>query len=201
MLFINLYPEEILNSDINLISGPAPSTNLSAVKLLIWLCRKVKGNIVEIGTHAGYTTAFLSKYNPDKYIYTIDYLDPSVMCKEQSGESPGEGWGKRCRDLKNVLMIQRNSRTLDYGMFVNPALVFIDGDHSYEGVKEDTELALEGLRNSKSEPPKIIVWHDWILSVNEKVPWYLVGEYVNKEIAPKMDVIAFELGTAYTILT
>jgi hypothetical protein len=36
-------------------------------------------------------------------------------------------------------------------------LIFIDGDHSYNGVKNDTKIAFELLRDEQA----IIVWHDY----------------------------------------
>src|SRR5436190_9662940 len=56
------------------------------------------------------------------------------------------GWGDRhlatskyfSRDLKNVVHIGHDSRTFDYTPYVGTCdLVFIDGDHSYDGGRSD----------------------------------------------------------------
>lgn len=60
--------------------------------------------------------------------------------------------------LVNVKHIQANSQTFDYAALNQKFdLVFVDGDHHYESVKNDTANAFSVLKNSNS----IIVWHDY----------------------------------------
>lgn len=62
------------------------------------------------------------------------------------------------KKLSNVRHVEHNSQTLDFRPYHGKFdLVFIDGDHSYEGVKIDTENAFKLLKNDKS----VIVWHDY----------------------------------------
>jgi predicted O-methyltransferase YrrM len=61
------------------------------------------------------------------------------------------------KDLKNVHHLQGNSQTFDYSSIGKFDLIFIDGDHHYESVKNDTANAFSLLKN----PNSIIVWHDY----------------------------------------
>lgn len=71
------------------------------------------------------------------------------------------------RGIANVRFIEHNSRTFDYSQF-GPYfdLVFIDGDHSPEAVRDDTRAAFSVLRNENS----MVVWHDYGLTP-ETVNW------------------------------
>jgi hypothetical protein len=201
MLLIHPYPEEILNSDVELLKEVHTSTPLIDVKVLIWLSKQISGNILEIGTQFGHTTCLLAKYNPNKHIYTVDCPDPVVMHKDQRIDWPGTERGKWCKNARNVSMIQCDSKTLNYETFTNLAMVYIDGDHTYNGAKADSELALEGLKKSNAPPPKIIAWHDFIYSLSDNEPWHLITKYIKNEIATKMDVISFEKSlVCYTVL-
>lgn len=62
------------------------------------------------------------------------------------------------RNLPNVQCIGHESQTFDFSSFDNGFdLIFIDGDHTYEGIKTDTQNAFRVLRDKKS----VIVWHDY----------------------------------------
>lgn len=50
-------------------------------------------------------------------------------------------------------------------------LVFVDGDHSYDGVRCDTEHAFRLLRNERS----VIVWHDYMRTSEDDVLWGVVA--------------------------
>lgn len=61
------------------------------------------------------------------------------------------------KDLKNVMHIQANSQIFDYNSLHQKFdLIFVDGDHHYESVKNDTSNVFKLLKNEDS----IIVWHD-----------------------------------------
>ena len=75
------------------------------------------------------------------------------------------------KDLKNVTHIGHNSLTFDFSSFMKKMdLVFVDGDHSYEGVKLDTQNAFKLLRNHSST----IVWHDYTFNT-ETVRWTILA--------------------------
>jgi hypothetical protein len=75
------------------------------------------------------------------------------------------------KNLKNVLHIGHNSHTYDFSELKGTCdLVFVDGDHSYEGVKLDTENVFKLLRDERS----VIVWHDYGISP-ETVRWSVLA--------------------------
>ena len=70
-------------------------------------------------------------------------------------------------ELENVRHIEHNSRTFDFSEFENRFdLVFVDGDHSQEGVAIDTKNVFQLLKDDQSA----IVWHDYGFTP-ERVNW------------------------------
>jgi predicted O-methyltransferase YrrM len=86
------------------------------------------------------------------------------------------GWNERyvatarffSHGLKNVRHIGHDSRSFDYGPYLGTCdLVFIDGDHSYDGVRSDTAHAFRLLRDDRS----VIVWHDYMRTPEIGILW------------------------------
>jgi hypothetical protein len=62
------------------------------------------------------------------------------------------------KQLPNLKVIGHNSLTFDFSSLGKKFdLIFVDGDHSFEGVMSDTQNAFKLLKNENS----IIVWHDF----------------------------------------
>ena len=88
-------------------------------------------------------------------------------------------WGKRAakvtrmftRDCKNILHIESDSQKFDFNSLnLKFDVIFIDGDHSYQGVYNDTKKVYPLLRDEKS----IILWHDCGQSY-EKPNWEVLS--------------------------
>ena len=93
---------------------------------------------------------------PAAEMLEIGYSESAVACE-----------GFFTREVTNVRFIKHNSKTFDFSQFGRYFdLVFIDGDHSTEGVKADTRGALSVLRDENS----VIVWHDYGITT-EMVNW------------------------------
>jgi precorrin-6B methylase 2 len=135
------------------------------------------GNIAEIGAHKGDTTILMATNFPNKTIYAIDYTGGITMSKDQQHEKPLI-IAERATHMPNVTIIDHNSRTLDFNKLNNVTTFFIDGDHSYEGVKSDTENAIKYL---KSHNGGYILMHDYRL--DNKYPWMGVRKYVDEELS------------------
>lgn len=86
--------------------------------------------------------------------------------------------------MPNVRTLAVRSADLDYAQLDNVSLVFIDGDHTYEGVKLDSQKALAHLRQSTA-PDRFIVWHDY--TPNPHV-WLGVGAYLHWDLWNKLDI-------------
>lgn len=75
------------------------------------------------------------------------------------------GWGENYAKnnglfLGNVPRLKRighDSATFDFSTLGKFDMIFVDGDHSYEGVRKDTQNAFSLLRDEHS----VIVWHDY----------------------------------------
>ena len=62
------------------------------------------------------------------------------------------------KEQKNILSVHANSLYFDFSTLNQKFdFIFVDGDHSYEGVKSDTRKVYELLKDDNS----IIVWHDY----------------------------------------
>ena len=59
--------------------------------------------------------------------------------------------------VPRLTRIAHDSATLDFSTLGKFDMIFVDGDHSYEGVRKDTQNSFSLLRDEKS----IIVWHDY----------------------------------------
>lgn len=109
--------------------------------------------IFEFGTYRGQTTCGLAAVCRDAQIYTLNLppeADPryAPFIGMYIGKSP---------DRDRITQIFCDSTTFDTTPYRGAMdYIFIDGDHSYEGVKNDTEKAIELLK-----PGGVIVWHDY----------------------------------------
>jgi predicted O-methyltransferase YrrM len=164
--------EEIAGTPIpEIINNEFEDGNISGYELEC-ICKIVKkfnpAAIFEIGTFNGRTSLNMAANTSEETkIYTLD-LPPDEISKTRlrikSGEKKfidKEISGIRfsgTRYEKKITQIYADSAKYDYSRFINAMdLVFIDGSHSYEYVVNDTNIALQLLRNGKG----IIIWHDY----------------------------------------
>ncbi len=128
------------------------------------LCRLVKRKnpkvIFEIGTFEGNTTLHLA-LNSDAEVYTLD-LPPDdhhpvwnagldVYPNQPGNRFQGTPFAQKIHSLLG------DSTKFDYSPWQAKAdLVFVDGCHHYEFVKQDSQTALKLLA-----PSGIIMWHDY----------------------------------------
>ena len=153
------------------------------IDTLIGLARQTDHCIVEVGTQYGHTCLELARAFPNRHIITIDNSKAPTMCDGQMEEKlPIREIGHLVRGLPNVLQADCDSAhflcgTLKIGM------VLIDGDHSYAGVKRDTEHWMQYFRtHSSGGMPRFIAWHD---AHEDRPAWIGVLEYLTKEITPR----------------
>lgn len=123
---------------------------------------------LEIGTNRGRTSWTVARNNPDLHVYTLD-----VPLSASSGDvelelgsddhhffRPGEACGEAFRDTpeaQRITQLWGDSATFDFSPYAGAVdLVYVDGGHSYDYVKSDTENALALL-----SPGGTIVWDDY----------------------------------------
>jgi Methyltransferase domain len=154
-------------------------TSAHETRILCWLAQRVPGNIIELGCNKGLTTRELALSNPTKMIYAVDCFLKKGFYDWQSAERPAaDDFCVFARDLPNVTVIHADSGKLNYNAFVDPSFFFIDGDHTFGGVKADTECILQyALQRGQAS----IVWHDYY----EGGPaWLGVKSYVDSLSIP-----------------
>jgi predicted O-methyltransferase YrrM len=130
--------------------------------------------IFEFGTYKGVSTTQLALSLPDDgMVYTLDLPEahpaynlaiPKAEERQIAAET-GKGILIPQELRHKVIFLRSDSATFDTSPYLGSMdLVFVDGAHSYEYVKNDTEKGLEMLR-----PGGIIVWHDCTLNHPEVV--------------------------------
>lgn len=151
--------EEICLSELSPIDG-----NVSVLELVIIakLVRKHRPRAMfEIGTFDGRTALNMAlNSSEDARVYTLDLPEaqqasmgivPSDVKYLNNGSS-----GVRCLGSSKVTRLYGDSATFDYSSYQGAIdMAFIDGAHSYEYVKSDTEAVLRMMR-----PGGFILWHD-----------------------------------------
>lgn len=149
-------------------------TSAREVKFLCWLAQGTEGNVVEIGCNKGLTTRDLALTNPTKFVYAVDYFVRRQDHDWQICERPSaEELCVYARHLRNVVVLHADSAQLNYEALVDVDLIFIDGDHTFEGVRADTECALRFL---SERGHGTVVWHDYYETGPD---WVGVKRYVD----------------------
>lgn len=121
-------------------------------------------NVFEFGTFTGASTLAIAANSPsDVKIHTLD-IPPEDRKSHRTGvgsDIPFEfEIGQAFRGTKwesNIQILTADARKLDVSDFKQSMdLVFVDADHTYSFVKNDTEKALQMLK-----PGGVILWHDY----------------------------------------
>jgi len=114
--------------------------------------------IIEIGVYKGQTSRKLRSFWSNAKLYLVDPFgqfipkDGSRMYRENTEVD----WEQIHKDIRaefngpNDLVFRCTSEDFFYcrGEYFKPDIIFIDGDHSYEGVKRDIELSLPYCHNT-----------------------------------------------------
>lgn len=160
--------------------------------IILRLAALSEGDIVEIGCNRGVTTKALAVSNPRRLVIGIDYSGPTTMLKQQMDQPAAGDIGEAARHLQNVAVLDINSRSLSYEhpALRNAGFIFIDGDHSYDGVEADTAKAIEHL--DKGTGRRALVWHDYTSEGNPEghPDWVAVGRYIRAHLSSR-DIVHF----------
>lgn len=150
-LFPGIENESVPIGVINEQTGHTNKTDMLYVSAVAKHVRAEK--MFEFGTYMGRTTLYLAHNNPKGQVYTLNLppeRDPryapfmGVLFKGQEEE-------------KRITQLHTDSREFDTTPYRQQFdFIFVDGDHSYELVKNDTQKAFELLK-----PGGTIMWHDY----------------------------------------
>jgi predicted O-methyltransferase YrrM len=134
--------------------------------------------LFEFGTYDGNTTLQLALNGPDDAIvYTIDLppdnLSPRLRLDPGDRIFMGRATvGQRFKGIaaeRKIHQVLSDSAAYDYSFLEGKVdFVFVDGAHSYEYLKNDTQHALTMLA-----PKGLIVWHDYLV-------WNDVTDFLNR---------------------
>ena len=136
-------------------------TNNNTLVLLCSLAKAGFSPVVEFGTFTG-RTAYNLALNTSDRIYTVDI--------ERNVDAASNVWGMGYPDYRageaflgesevkdRIELITGDSRSLDFShLYGKMGMVIVDGGHSYEVAKSDTQNALRLIR-----PGGIIIWDDY----------------------------------------
>jgi predicted O-methyltransferase YrrM len=140
----------------------------SDIVSLCLLCRRIRPQVIfEIGTLNGYT-AYHFALNSDARVYTLDLPKDNGAGVQLRTTAMDDAHINASRSMKEycftgttvegrVHTLFGDSATFDFSPYhAEVDLFFIDGAHSYEYVRADTENALKCVR-----PGGVIAWHDY----------------------------------------
>lgn len=137
-----------------------------AVALLSIVVAEQPRTIVEIGTFMGHTARAMAENVPGATVHTID-LPPDFSAETETKTAiPKDDYhliakrqvGREFKGTefeKSIVQHFGDTAQLDFQQFGRPSFFFIDGSHTYEYCKNDSEKCLE-----IAAPGSTFLWHD-----------------------------------------
>jgi len=178
MIVNNIYREEIRDTSYYPSDVPIGQYNWEFEHLLLILEGKKINQMMEIGTHSGGSLRQFAKvFRNGTRILALD--DQHINADKY------DSWNSKIKYIKadsTDKNIQKKIKD-EWGYF---DFIFIDGDHSYEGVKSDWEFAL-------TLYPKIVALHDItahpnrdVLRLWRKIQWkgFVTQELIGDAVYP-----------------
>jgi predicted O-methyltransferase YrrM len=148
-------------------------TIFSECELLYNLAKQSKGDIVEIGSWVGKSTAFLAFGTNDGENKNVYAIDPHIYGTKERFLNNLKFLIQNGLSEKTIIPIAMSSEeAINSSQGFNEidiGLIFIDGDHTYEGVKKDFDLWFNKLAINGH-----IAFHD--------SDWVAVDNFLKKEV-------------------
>ncbi|MDE2028478.1 MAG: class I SAM-dependent methyltransferase, partial [Candidatus Omnitrophica bacterium] len=181
--FFKQLSSHLIFAQSNLLNRDFKVTRSMETHFLATLVKELKpATIFEIGTYNGFTALHLAVNSPDHCrVYTLD-LPPDynaeqmrnvsyddMLVIELSQRTVHQRFYKDHALACKITELYGDSFTFDFsGYYGKIDIVFIDGNHSSEYVKKDTENAFKMLSERG-----VIVWHDFDYIIHKDVFSYL----------------------------
>lgn len=176
--------------------------------------------VINIGAGAGTSGLAILEARPDVTLVTVDITDASspfgcleaerdVISRAGMGYEFGHRWFQyHGRSVDFLRALQQSTsvraRPSDFELWDGAGMIFIDGDHSYEGCKEDIILSLPLIMGGG-----ILAVHDYDKGIITPTPdgphpkvWEGVNQAVDELLVPRFkligrvdSLIAFDVGS------
>jgi hypothetical protein len=191
--FLSLFPnfKETIYP-FSFLEGGSMITDLSLLKGMV----KKQDNCTyfEIGTWRGESVSNVA--DSAKQCYTLNLTDEDLKKLGCNEEYVGQQ-AFYSKNIKNIEHLKGNSFDFDFlPYFKKCDVVFVDGNHEYESVLNDTKIAFKLLKDDNS----VIIWHDYANTPAE-IRWdVLKGIYdgTPKDMKEKLYCISNTLCAVYT---
>lgn len=145
--------EEVIVKPFAFLEGGSLPTDLALLRILAAHFNAC--NYFEIGTWRGESLANVAAVAKNCMSLNLSGVQMQEMGMEADYIDQHAMFSK---DLLNVVHLEGNSMNFDFaGLNKKFDLIFIDGDHHYSSIKNDTEKVFTHLVHEKS----IVVWHDY----------------------------------------
>lgn len=121
-----------------------------------------KGIIVEIGAWTGRSGKILALSSPTSQIISIDYFKNPYFAFHLGVLNAGEAYQecqKNMEGINNWQLIKEDTKKAGKNWEKEIDLLFIDGDHEYEGVKSDIQLFVPYVKSGH-----VVLFHDYVTS-------------------------------------
>lgn len=171
----------LLSMGIPCINIPTDTTAQELIKLAKLAKATCGGIIVEIGSYLGASSIVMAKANRHGVIYCIDTWQNDAM-SEGSWDTMSTFF-HNTRHCKNIVPIRMWSTEAADKTPQEVDMIFIDGDHSYEGVKKDIDLYFPKIKSGG-----IIAMHDigWAEGVNRVIKEDIMPNISENETLPNL---------------
>jgi len=137
-----------------------------AMALLAILAVEKPREVLEIGTYMGHTTRAMAENLDDSIIHTVDLPPDFSTHHDSKGGPPKDDFhliGRRVvgREFRGQVVEQRikqhfgDTAVISFSEFGKPTFFFIDGSHTYEYCKQDSDKCL-----SLCDGIGTFLWHD-----------------------------------------
>lgn len=125
--------------------------------LLSALSKKLESpTCFEIGTWRGESALNMARFA--KHVYTLN-LGKQELEEMNFSAAYADMQGSMCKGKESITQLWGNSFSFDFSEYKNRCdLVFVDGDHHYKSVVNDTRIAFDLIRDADKS---VIVWHDY----------------------------------------
>jgi hypothetical protein len=144
--------------------GMLPTHDALAL-LAILVCENPK-TVLEIGTYMGHTTRAMAQNLTAGTIHTVDLPPGFFPESDAAARLPKDDFhligkrvvGREFKDtpyVKQIIQHHGDTAEFDFHKFGQPSFFFIDGSHTYEYCRNDSERCLE-----ISAPGSVFLWHD-----------------------------------------